>query len=92
MYLNSHQLPKKTNINWRDVADCLPTEPFNIFCWIIILAICIQILAVAIFLFEWISPFGFSFQRQPVSEGDVTALGVALLVSVADVYHSACTQ
>ena len=57
--------------SWRRrvyVQPCV-SEPYDTICWVIILVMCIQVLAVAVFLFEWLSPLGFSLQKAPVSRG-----------------------
>ena len=41
------------------------SEPLDVMPWIFILVMCIQIVASTVFLFEWLSPFGYDGRNTP---------------------------
>ncbi len=41
------------------------SEPFDILSWIFILFMCINVVSVTVFLFEWLSPRGYDMQKLP---------------------------
>ena len=48
------------------------SEPFDILSWIFILLMCIQVMALTLFIFEWLSPHGFDMERSPKDRGIIT--------------------
>ena len=59
------QLLKGKLVSLIDVTLHCISEPFDIMSWIFILLMCIHVVSVTVFLFEWLSPRGYDMQKLP---------------------------
>lgn len=64
--MNSQYLITYMKLKWNSIDNNVEsTEPFDILSWMFILVVCMHIVALAIWIFEWISPNAFDLKTTP---------------------------